>query len=1306
MDNLRRRVLAELNTLQLRIEQTLTADRYRFRQRLRRLRKAAERREPLQDKAERLGESIERSIRTRQQRLVARPVVAFQHDLPILDHRAEIAAAVECHQVVVVCGDTGSGKSTQLPKICLDMGRGVDGMIGHTQPRRIAARTIAARLADELNCTLGDLVGYKIRFTDTVGPQTFIKLMTDGILLAESAGDPFFNQYDTLILDEVHERSLNIDFLLGYLKRLLPKRPDLRCIITSATIDPQRMAEHFLTQTTTVPIIEVSGRTYPVEVRYQPPEPYTDESEPDVPEQVVQAIEQLTAEIQGDFLVFLPTERAIREVAKAIAGWNRVRARKLDVLPLYARLPAKEQNRVFAAHAHQRVVLATNVAESSLTVPGICAVIDTGMARIRRYSARSKVERLPIESISRASADQRKGRCGRIGPGICVRLYDETDYLARDAFTTPEIRRANLAQVILQTLAYRLGPIEDFPFVDPPHVEAIRDGYKTLFEIGAIDTQRCLTSIGRVLGRLPVDPRIGRMILAADAERCVDDVLIIGAALEAQDPRERPVEKADAADAAHAQFVEEKSDFASYLKLWDFYHHLKDTLSRNQLLRACRQNFLSYNRLREWADIYRQLRRVVQESGRRVATRSGDLDAVHRALLTGLLSGVSFRDDGYQYTGSAGVKLYIWPGSVLFRSKPLWIMAAEQVETTRRYCRTVAQIQPEWIEPLAKHLVKYSYQDPHWSRRKLAPMVWQRVTLYGLPIIARRRVALGPVDPETARQLFIQNALVEGQVGRSFGFLRHNADVLRDLEQLAARQRRTDWVVGDEAVFDFYDRTLPDDVYDVPRLRRWLKETERHNQRALRMCPEDFLDSVATSDATDLFPDTLPNEHVRLPLKYRFEPGHDSDGVLVTVPRSIINQLSADQLDWLVPGRLEEKITALIRSLPKSIRRAFVPAPDTARQVAARLEFGQGPFLSELARVLQEMGGETVPLDAFQLDRLPSHLVMKVEVIDDDGKPLVVDTDLAHLQAEYGPEADGAIGQIDDPRWDQPGVRTWEFGDVPNEVSLRRGGMRIQAFPALVVQADGVALRLVDTRDRAEHEFRAGLRALYAWARQRDLQSQVTHLPKWKEIRLLGATLPDARNLERYVRDLLADRAFLAEQPLPRTASEYHARLAESGSRIAMAVQDIASLLHPLVRAHHRARLAMEDLPSDRWKAAETDIANQIDALSRSGFLVGTPWSWLQQLPRFFQAIVYRIDKLLHGGAVRDATGMADIEPWSDRYTQRAASHSQRGIIDPELVLFRWMIEELRVSRFAQPLGTSIPVSPQRLEKQWARVSG
>ncbi len=1304
-------------------------ERFRFRQRLKALRTKSDAPHALAQ-LEEFAALVEQSVARRRQRQASLPPITYDQSLPIHGRREEIAQALREHQVIIVCGETGSGKSTQLPKICLEMGRGVDGLIGHTQPRRIAARSIAARLAEELHSPLGKDVGYKIRFTDRTRPETYVKLMTDGILLAETPRDRFLNQYDTIILDEAHERSLNIDFLLGYIKRLLPKRAELRCIITSATIDAERFSEHFSTHGMPAPVIEVSGRSYPVELRYRPGEADEEGEQPDPTEQVVAAVDELTRDTAGDILIFLPTERDIRETTAVLSRHVQRRNRPLELLPLYARLPTKEQNRVFAAHRNPRIVLATNVAESSLTVPGIRAVIDTGTARISRYSPRSKVQRLPIESVSQASADQRKGRCGRLGPGICIRLYSEDDYSAREPYTTPEIRRTNLAAVILQTMALKLGAIDEFPFLDPPRLDAIRDGYKTLFEVGAIDRHRQLTPIGRELSRLPVDPRIGRMILAADENQCLEEMLIVAAGLEVQDPRERPAEKAQLADQCHAQLADESSDFLSLLKLWDFYHHLKETLSKNQLRKACRKNFLSYNRLREWADVYRQLRKIVEDSGRKRSTRRDDYDAIHRTLLTGLLAGIGYRSDAYEYTGAGGNKFHLWPGSGLFKQRPKWIVAAELVETTRRYCRVVARINPDWIEPLAPHLVKRSYNEPHWDSRSGSAMVFERVSLFGLLIVPRRRVALGPVDPDTARQLFIQHALVEGDLPGRFAFLDHNRAVIKEIEDLAAKQRLTDWVVGQKAIFQYYDRQLPADVYDGPRLKQWLKQQgnrqqgnrrRRHNQQgnaplitappsnssraALCMTRADLLPEEPRDAAAEQFPDTLDLTKASFPLKYRFTPGDAEDGVTITVPKHAINQIANEQIDWLVPGRLEEKITALIRSLPKSIRRCLVPAPDTARQAAQQLQFGNGPLLPTLARVLERISGETIPANAFQLDRLPSHLVMKVRVVDDDGTTLAIDDSLKRLRNTFGVAADGPSGQIDDTAWNRPPSTIWDFGDLPKEVTVTRGGMRVVAYPAVMEQDKGVAVRLLDTPDRAQQESRRGVRRLYYLAEKKSLRAHVAWLPKLNESKLLASTLLPGRQLEAELALLIADRAFLCDQALPCSESEYQQRLAEAADRAAVAVTQITAIVHPLFDAYHAAQLALEDLPKGRFPDAINDVQQQLTQLMPTDFLTTTTWCWLEHFSRYLQAIGQRLDKLLHGGQARDVQSMQQLRPFLDSCGERIESHRQRGVVDPQLEQFRWMIEELRVSLFAQQLGTSLSVSTKRLEKQWAKVA-
>ena len=900
------------------IEQALIRDRHRLRQRLASIQR-------MKDHAQRDNEllrwqqQLDASVDNVRRRRATKPQIDFSQDLPILARRDEIAAAIRAHQVVVVSGETGSGKSTQLPKICLDAGFGSYGMIGHTQPRRIAARTIASRLADELHTSLGDAVGFKIRFTDKTDQRTYIKLMTDGILLAETQGDRFLEQYEVLIIDEAHERSLNIDFLLGFLYQLLPRRPELRVIITSATIDAARFAAHFGTAAGPAPAIEVSGRTYPVEVRYRPL--VNDEEEIDETTGIVRAVHELAAIDRGHLLVFLPTERDIREAAK------RLRTEKLpgdgptgtEVLPLYARLSNKEQNRVFQPSSRRRIVLATNVAESSLTVPGIRYVVDTGTARISRYAARSKVQRLPIEPVSRASADQRKGRCGRVAAGICIRLYSEEDFAGRAAFTTPEIQRTNLAAVILRAKALRLGRVEDFPFIDPPRPEAIRDGYRTLFELGAVDDRGKLTEMGRRLSRFPVDPRIARIVLASHEHHCLADMLIIAAALEVQDPRERPLEKQQQADQAHAQFTDEQSDFLNYLRLWDFYHELKERLSRNQLRRACVQNFLSYNRMREWTEIHRQLLQLVTTNRLKVGSRAGNYDNIHKSLLTGFLSGVAYRSSEYEYTGAGGVKFHLWPGSGQFETKPSWCLVAEILETRRRYGRTVATIKPQWIEALAEHLVKRRYDDPHWHRKSGRVMAWESVTLFGLPIVSRRRVPYGPIDPQSASEIFLRDGLAQRALDCDDNFYRHNEQIIEECLQLAAKTRKSDFLVDEYALYRFYNERLPSDVYDIVTLRKWAKDDPAH-RATIRMRVEDLIPS-APKDTTADFPNELPVGSLNLPLSYAFAPGEDHDGATVVVPAAGLAQVEAGQAEWGVPGFLEEKIVALIRSLPKSIRR-------------------------------------------------------------------------------------------------------------------------------------------------------------------------------------------------------------------------------------------------------------------------------------------------------------------------------------------------------------------------------------------------
>ena len=1189
--------------LESQIAQAMIADRHRLRNALRAIQAAARQGQPLdQQRLARLENELRQSVGRCDARRKAVPRISFDDGLPISARREEIAHAIRDHQVVIVCGETGSGKSTQLPKICLAAGRGVAGLIGHTQPRRIAARSVAARIAEEIGSPLGRDVGFKVRFSESIGPQSYIKLMTDGILLAETQSDPFLDQYDTIILDEAHERSLNIDFLIGYLKRLLVKRHDLRLIITSATIDAARFAEHFATAAGPAPVIEVSGRTYPVEVLWRPLEPDEEGNEPDLQDAVRAAVEEVARIDRGDMLIFMPTERDIHETAKTLRSRplpGDATGQETEILPLYGRLSIQEQQRVFQPGPKRRVIIATNVAESSLTVPRVRFVIDPGTARISRYSPRSKTQRLPIEAVSQASADQRKGRCGRVGPGICVRLFSEQDYLSRDRFTMPEIQRTNLAAVILQMKALKLGELEDFPLIDPPKPEAIRDGYRTLFELRAIDDNQELTEIGRRLSRLPVDPRIGRMILAAGDEGCLQEVLIIAAALEVQDPRERPLEKQEAADKAHSQFADEQSDFLSYLKLWDFYHKLKESCSHGQLQKACRQNFLSLVRLREWLDVHRELLESVEEAekgavgvpalagsattGRtcrretkRTAPPKGGTptnpkyDNIHRAILAGLLSSIATRGDGHDYNVAGGGKANLWPGSGMFHSKAKWIVAAEQVETTRRYLRCCGRIDPRWIEPLAEHLIKRTYSDLHWESKWASAVALERLTLFGLVIVAGRPVRYGPIDADASRQLLIEHGMVEGDLEPKPAVLARNEELFGDIQRLQDKLRRRDLVISQAQQCAFYDERLPDDVYDGAQLVRWLRESPE-NARRITMTKDDLLHAEGDI-AEDAFPDQLASGHWELPLDYKFEPGEQDDGVTVNVPLEALNQVAAEPLAWLVPGLLEEKVLAMIRSLPKALRTRFVPAPDAAKRALAELRHGQGSLRAEVARALTRIGGVAISANDFEEARLPTELQMNVRVTDTAGQTLAAGRDLNALRQQLGIEAAEAFTAIDDPRWNRDGLTTWDFDDLPAEIEVAHTRLAMKAYPALVDGEDCVKLRLLDSPQRADQETRFGLRRLFLLSAWREVKTQVDWLPGLDKSRPVAALI-SGFDLRQQLAELLAVRAWPDEAEIPRTKAAFEAALDAARQRIGLAVQDMTGLIEPWFDAYREARM-------------------------------------------------------------------------------------------------------------------------------------
>lgn len=1329
--------------VQLLLDQVMLRDRHRLFRRWQRVR--------MESHSARQAwlEEVEVSRQLVEDRQKNIPELRYDPELPISQRREEIAELMRRHQTLVVCGETGSGKSTQLPKICLDAGLGRRGMIGHTQPRRLAARAVAARLSEELGTRIGDRVGFKIRFTDKTAPSTLVKLMTDGVLLAETQSDRFLDQYEAIIIDEAHERSLNIDFLMAYLKRLVLKRPELKIVITSATIDPKRFAEHFGDDNGPAPIVEVRGRTYPVEIRYRSNEELADDYDFGVPlsptdgtplPALAQAVDELCSAGSGDMLVFLPTERDIRLAAKYLRGWftNQGRLSKFDILPLYARLSEAEQNRIFQPHSTRRIVLATNVAESSLTVPGIHFVVDTGTARISRYAPRQRVQRLPIEAISQASADQRSGRCGRLGPGICIRLFSQADYAGRTRFTTPEIRRSDLAAVLLQSAMLRLGPLLELPLLDPPSPEAVRDGERTLREIGAFDDRQQLTAIGHQLGKLPCDPRVGRMLLAAQERNVLGDVLVIAAALESQDVRLRPPGQQSAADEAHWEFRDPTSDFVALLRLWHFYENLRGSLSRSRLGKALEQKFLSLQRYREWADIVRQLKEMLASAGYKVGAphiplspipregsepmagraairqRPHGYDALHQSLLTGLLSGVATSGDNRQYQGAGGSTFSLWPGSGLFARTPKWIMVAEQLETTRRYGRTAAEIDVSWVEKLAAPLLKHSYSDPHWSRKTQAAMVYRRSTLYGLSIVDRKAINLSPIDAIMARSLMISHALVHGESNCREKFLLHNQAVLNNLQSLAERSRRRDLLVDPYALEQFYQERLPESVVDLASLRQWLsRNSAMPETQALLLKPEDVLGKSLETPPENHFPERLQIGSNKLPLAYRFHPGDASDGVTVTIPQIALRQVSDEALGWLVPGLLQDKLLHIIRSLPKHLRRNFVPAPDVSRKLACELLAGPRdiPFSTAVCNLLTRHAGERIAIEDIDWHKLPDHLRFRISVVDDAGKEVEVSRDLTHLQSklaadspeikvvEGGPGPAGSIAS----QWNGRRITSLDFERLPDSISVVRGGVKVAAFPALIDDGDAVALRLVDNRADASQLSRFGWLRLYAIKYRREITNQVSHLPNWDRTKVLLSQLLPSAALRDQLRDLIARIAFIEDQSPLVDAADYEARALDSTRRISIATQDVAVWLPVLAEHYHAARLCIESAPGP-WREVADDITSQVRRLTTDHFLSRTPWRYLKEYPRYFQAARMRWDKLRSGGVPKDRKLREPIDALTARFDKTKTLPNVMQIPD-RIEDIRFLLEELRVSIFAQNLGTRQSVSVKRIEEMIENVS-
>ena len=1233
-------------------------------------------------------------LRVENRKSAVKDPIVFPESLPVSQRKAEIQKLLSEHQVIVVAGETGSGKTTQLPKMCLELGFGNLGMIGHTQPRRIAARSVAARIAEELETELGGLVGYKVRFNDQISDDTQIKLMTDGILLAEIQNDRFLNQYSCLIIDEAHERSLNNDFILGYLKQLLPRRRDLKLIITSATIDVERFSKHF----NNAPIIEVSGRTYPVEVRYRP---VVEEDDQDQLQGILNAVDELQAEGRGDILIFMNGEREIRDTAEALQKQN---LKHTEILPLFARLSAQEQNKIFHPSGLNRIVLATNVAETSLTVPGIKYVIDPGTARISRYSYRTKVQRLPIEPISQASANQRKGRCGRVSEGICIRLYSEEDFNSRPEFTDPEILRTNLASVILQMTALGLDDIEAFPFVDAPDKRHIQDGIKLLEELGAFEMvrtksgeKRQLTAVGRQLAQLPVDPRLAKMLLCAVSQGALHEVMIIVAALSIQDPRERPQEKQQASDEKHRRFADKKSDFLAFLNLWRYLQEQQKELSKNQFRRQCQKDFLNYLRIREWQDIYHQIRLTVREMGLPINSEKAEYQQIHTALLSGLLSHIGLKEaEKQQYLGARNAHFAIFPNSVLFKKQPKWVMAAELVETSKLWGRMVAEIEPEWIEPLAEHLIKKSYSEPRWSKSRGAVIADEKVTLYGVPIVAARPVNYGAIDPTVSREIFIQSALVEGDWNTKHKFFKENQRLVREVEELEHKSRRRDILVDDHTLFEFYDQRIGTEVVSQKHFDTWWKKAQQKDPELLNFERSFLINNDAEQVSKLDFPNFWHQGNLKLKLTYQFEPGTDADGVTVHIPLPLLNQVEMTGFDWQIPGLREELVIALIKSLPKSYRRNFVPAPNYAQAFLSRAVPLEKPLLDTLIYELRRMTGVTVEAEHWNWEQIPSHLKMTFRVVDENGKKIAESMNLDELKFNLKDRVQESISAVADDGIEQSGLHIWSFADLPQCYEQKQRGFSVKAFPAIVDEKDAVGIKLFETEFEQSVAMQQGLRRLL-----------LLNVPS--PIKYLHEKLPNKAKLGLYftpfgrVLDLIDDCIACAvdklitdfggfvwdEAGFEKLRDFVRENLNEVTVDIAQKVEQILSLNHALTQ---RLKGKMDFTMA----FAFSDIKAQLSGLIYPGFVQKSGYDRLPDLQRYLQAIDKRIDKLAQD-VNRDRAAMLRVEQVQQAYQQLLTKLPKSKPISDEVAEIRYMIEELRVSLFAQQLGTKYQVSEKRI---------
>lgn len=1273
----------------------MNEDRHRHKRQLDRLHTECQKGKSPEAALVALASQIKQSIARRKQRKTSIPVINYPN-LPVTDKKDEIAELICQNQVLILCGETGSGKTTQIPKICLSIGRGVPGFIGHTQPRRIATRTVADRIAEELGQKTGQSVGYKVRFHDKTHQQSLVKIMTDGILLAEIQNDPYLNQYDTIIIDEAHERSLNIDFLLGYMHWLLPKRPDLKLIITSATIDPGRFSRHF----SNAPIINVSGRTFPVEMRYRPIEliEENDETSADLQQAIVDAVEELHRDLPGDILIFLNGEREIRETAESLKKHHLVNS---EILPLYSKLSIGEQERVFKPKGSRRIVLATNVAETSLTVPRIRSVIDTGHARISRYSHRSKIQRLPIEKISQASANQRAGRCGRVAEGICIRLYSEEDFLARPQFTEPEILRTHLSSVILQMASLKLGDMEDFPFLEPPEDKMIRDGKTSLYEVNALDKSGKITQMGRQLAKIPTDPKLARMLLAADKLDCLAEVSIIVSALSIQDPREKPADKMQQADSKHVEFKADDSDFLTLLNIWNIFEEQKKNLSNTQLRKYCKAHFLSYIRMREWFDIHTQIMQVITgELKLKPNTSDAGYEAIHSALIPGLLSNIGFRHEQYEYVGGRNLKFFIFPGSGQHKAKPKWIVAAEQVETSKVYARTVAKIEPQWIELCASHLVKSSYYEPHWEKKAGRSIIYERVMLYGLTIHPKRKLPYEQVNPKAAREIFIRCGLVAHDYHTNAPFFKANKSLLEEVGYIQHKGRRVDLIEDEEWLYQFYDKKLPEEIVNGITLDKWRKTVEKETPKFLYLTKKDLTrqDNAEISDRD--YPEQKKIGNLSIELQYRFEPGHDEDGVTAIIPVHQLNQISSQPFEWLVPGLLEEKVIALIKSLPKQLRKHFVPVPQTAKACLEIEPEFKGSLYEWIAKRLRQLTGEAIPLTEWVPESLSNHLKMNFRVIGEKGHSLGYGRNLKILQDKYTHQAEESFDQLAADELHYTACIQWAFDDLPETCEFIQKGQTFVGFPAIIDEGDVVGVRIFDTRIKAQQSHYQGLVRLFQLQTRKECQYAIKNLPKSYTAEFNYNNLAKHPLIENRAGDSFKDDVLFAvlanvfvENTEIRTQHVFDEQLKNNKNQMVSVANEIGKIVVDIME---RDSAIKKQLRQSNNKEIVEDVNEQLRLLIYSGFIRYTTFNQLKSIPRYLKAIEYRLDR-----QKEDKWQMKELNRFWKRYWTEVNKKSKKDQVLPEQDKFRWDLEEFRVSLFAQQLKTAYPVSSRRLDKSW-----